>query len=99
MGVIRNHLDVGKHTHFALPFQTLICVRLHSFYTFVTPLSMSEISRHRPPFSPSKAPILNLQYDEAGNPYHQDEFGRWVPHIGFAQVCQTVFSSSVLYSD
>ena len=57
------------------------------FSTFVTSFSM--LPPHRPPFSPSNPSTVNLQYDNAGNPYHQDEYGQWVPHIGFTQVHRT----------
>jgi hypothetical protein len=51
---------------------------------------MSEIPPNHPPFSPSNPPNFNLHYDDAGNAYHQDAYGRWVPHIGFAQVSKMI---------
>ena len=60
-------------------------IRLSSFYTFVTTLSMSD-TPYQPPFTPSSVSNVNLQYNDAGNPYHQDEYGQWVPHTGFVQV-------------
>jgi len=49
---------------------------------------------------PQGLPLPFTKYNDAGNPYHQNEFGQWVPHIGFSQVCQTLVSSGyVLYSE
>jgi hypothetical protein len=52
---------------------------------------MSNNQPNQPPFTQSNQPIPHLHYNNVGNSYTLDEYGRWIPNAGVAQVgCESL---------